>query len=297
MGDHNSPQGTQREHQYRAQEHERERSRANLKETQESLILKVLERTLDRLDARDNSARHAGEKAQPTGVEEKTAMRVSSKDNRENFQRWLTAPQSAGPINLRKIFKSIGYNVNVTRNDLPPAVAGILILRVLKQAPDLDQMMRCLDWFLRVMEVGLRFEKGNELLEYIRRAMELRRSSAGSWEDHDVWRAVDDHIMVARNSKVRLERHNLHRTGSYKKPCIDLLNSSSTSSPDSSGESSEEERRKRKRKRKRKRANKKREKRRKQDPTPRNTNATRSPWIAESNLARNQCSACRGFGH
>ena len=100
---------------------------------------------------------------------------------------------------MRKIFKAIGYNVDVTRTDLPPAVAGILVLRVLKQAPDLGQMMRCLEWFLRVMEVGLRFGRGNELLEYIRRAMECRQASAGSWEDHDFWRAVDDHIMVARN--------------------------------------------------------------------------------------------------
>ena len=112
-------------------------------------------------------------------------------------------------------------------------MAGILVLRVLKQAPDLDQMMRCSDWFLRVMEVALRFEKGNQLLEYIRRAMELRRSSAGSWEDHDVWRAVDDDIMAARNSKVKLERRDLHRTATNRKSCIDLLSSTSTSSLDS----------------------------------------------------------------
>ena len=145
--------------------------------------------------------------------------------------------------------------------------------------------------------MGLRFEKGNKLLEYIHRAMELRLSSAGSWEDHDVWRAVDDHIMVARNSKVRLERHNLHRSTGNKKSCIDLLSSTTTSSLDSTEESSEEERRKRKRKRKRRRAKKRREKQRQQEPTPVNTNATRSPWIAQSNLAKNQCSACRGFGH
>ena len=60
------------------------------------------------------------------------------------------------------------------------------MLRVLKKAPNLEQMMRCLEWFLRVFEVELRFERGNELLEYIRRAMELRRSNAGSWENHDV---------------------------------------------------------------------------------------------------------------
>ena len=55
--------------------------------SQNSLILKLLERTLDRLDARESSARQVVDKAHPTGTEDKTAMRISSKDNRENFQR------------------------------------------------------------------------------------------------------------------------------------------------------------------------------------------------------------------
>ena len=103
--------------------------------------------------------------------------------------------------------------------------------------------------------------------------------------------------MVARNSKVRLENHNLHRTTFNRKSSIDLLSSTSTSSLDSTEKSSEEERRKRKRKRKRKRAKKRHKKQRQKVTVPMSTNTTRSPWIAESNLAKNQCSACRGFGH
>ena len=134
---------------------------------------------------------------------------------------------------MLSIFLANGYNVDVTREDLPPAVAGILALRVLRQAPDLSQMLRCIDWFLRVFEVGLRFDKGNQLLEYIRRAMELRRSSAGSWEDHDVWRAVDDHIMVAKNSKVKLEKQH------HRSRAIDIRSVSPSTSDTSDSSSSE----------------------------------------------------------
>ena len=272
------------------------RERRREEKQHESLVLKMLERTLNRLEARDSKARKGEEKAQKE-AESGTTMMASSKANRENFQRWLTAPQSAGSINLKKIFKAIGYSVDVTRTDLPPAVAGILTLRVLRQAPNLEQMMRCLEWFLRVFEVGLRFERGNQLLEYIRRAMELRRASTGSWEDHDVWRAVDDHIMVAKNSKVKLERNTLDRAKAVMTGGS-VSSSSSTSSSGSSSESSGAK--KRKKKRKRKRAKKRRAKRKTAHiapPTTTTVNTSRSPWITQSDLARNQCSACRKFGH
>ena len=61
----------------------------------------------------------------------------------------------------------MGHNVDVTRENLPPAVSGILALRVLRQTPDLSQMLRCIDWFILVFEVGLRFDKGNQLLEQL----------------------------------------------------------------------------------------------------------------------------------
>ena len=256
----------------------------------------MLEKTLNRLEARGGSLRQGEETAQ-NKTDEGSTMMATSKANRENFQRWLTAPQSAGSINLKKIFKAIGYSVDVTRTDLPPAAAGILTLRVLRQAPNLEQMMRCLEWFLRVFEVGLRFERGNELLEYIRRAMELRRASTGSWEAHDVWRAVDDHIMVAKNSKVKLERSSMKRA-----VAVMTTGDGSSSSSDSSSETSSESSgaKKRKKKRKRKRAKKRRAKRKdkqRAQPTLATVNTSRSPWITQSGLARNQCSVCRKFGH
>ena len=202
-------------------------------QVQTSLILKLLEKTLDRLEPRQTTTQNSSSNEVKATKEDTALSPTLLKDNRINFQQWLTAPQSSGSINMKKIFKAIGYNVDVTREDLPPAVAGILALRVLRQAPDLSQMLRCIDWFLRVFEVGLRFDKGNQLLEYIRRAMELRRSSAGSWEDHDVWRAVDDHIMVAKNSKVKLEKQH------HRSRAIDIRSVSQSTSDTSDSSSSE----------------------------------------------------------
>ena len=145
--------------------------------------------------------------------------------------------------------------------------------------------------------MGLRFDEANQLLEYIRRAMELRRSSASSWEDHDVWRAVDDHIMVAKNSKVKLERR-AQISGAIE--TIRLVSSSSSSSSDSSSSDSAAYR-KWKKKRKKKWAKKKRTKRhtKRAPPTsfPPATTVAASKWISTTDLARNQCSLCKKFGH
>ena len=80
--------------------------------SRESLILKVLERTLDRLDARVSSTQNTADKACSAVPEEKTAMRISSKDNRENFQRWLTAPQSLSQRTLEIIYRDFQGNLS-----------------------------------------------------------------------------------------------------------------------------------------------------------------------------------------
>ena len=114
-------------------------------QAQTSLILKLLEKTLDRLGPRQTATRDPTSNEVKSSQEDVKLSPTLLKDNRINFQRWLTAPQSSGSMNMKKIFKAIGYNVDVTREDLPPAVAGILALRVLRQAPDLGQMLRCID--------------------------------------------------------------------------------------------------------------------------------------------------------
>ena len=114
-------------------------------QAQTSLILKLLEKTLDRLEPRQTTIQNSSPNEVKATKEDTTLSPTLLKDNRINFQQWLTAPQSSGSINMKKIFKAIGYNVDVTREDLPPAVAGILALRVLRQAPDLSQMLRCID--------------------------------------------------------------------------------------------------------------------------------------------------------
>ena len=114
-------------------------------QAQTSLILKLLEKTLDRLEPQQTTTRDPTSHEVKSSQEDVNLSPTLQKDNRINFQRWLTAPQSSGSMNMKKIFKAIGYNVDVTREDLPPAVAGILALRVLRQAPDLSQMLRCID--------------------------------------------------------------------------------------------------------------------------------------------------------
>ena len=103
--------------------------------------------------------------------------------------------------------------------------------------------------------------------------------------------------MVAKNSKVKLERNTVLRTAAVMMARGGSSPSSTSSSSTSSDSSAAK---KRKRKRKRKRAKKKRAKRKpgqKVPTTMATVNTSRSPWIAKSGLERNQCSICRKFGH
>ena len=96
--------------------------------------------------------------------------------------------------------------MDLTQRDLSPAVPFILLLRVLEEAKNMQQVKRATRWFLKVGEEGFRFRYSNQFLEFMRRAMELRRASGTSWEGWDVWRAREDHTLVAQGSKIRLEQ-------------------------------------------------------------------------------------------
>ena len=96
--------------------------------------------------------------------------------------------------------------MDLTQRDLPPAVPLIMVLKVLEEAKDMQQVKRATRWFLKVGEEGFRFRYSNQFLEFMRRAMELRRASGTSWEGWDVWRAREDHTLVAQGSKIRLEQ-------------------------------------------------------------------------------------------
>ena len=110
----------------------------------------------------------------------------SHKATRENFRRWLAAPESAGPLDLAKIFKSLGYSMDLTQDNLPPAVPMMLVSLVLSEAQSTEQFVRAAKWFLKVGEEGFRFTKAHHLLEFIRRAMELRRGGSASWSGGDI---------------------------------------------------------------------------------------------------------------
>ena len=47
----------------------------------------------------------------------------------------------------------------------------------------------------------------NQFLEFIRRAIELRRDAGTSWDGWDILRAREDHTVVTHGSKVRLEQN------------------------------------------------------------------------------------------
>ena len=74
------------------------------------------------------------------------------------------------------------------------------------EAKDMQQVKRTLRWFLKVGEEGFRFKHTNEFVEFMRRAMNLRRSAGSSWDGWGVWRAREDHTLVAQGSKIRLEQ-------------------------------------------------------------------------------------------
>ena len=102
------------------------------------------------------------------------------KANTENFRRWLQAPEGAAPFDLSKIFKSLGYTIDLTQRNLPRAVPCMLIALILAEAEDKDQIRRAAQWFLEVAKEGFRFGQAHRLLELFRRAIELRRSPSSS---------------------------------------------------------------------------------------------------------------------
>ena len=117
---------------------------------------------------------------QLTMPEAEVPRQWAHKANTENFKRWLQAPEGAAPLDFNKIFKSLGYTIDLTQRNLPPAVPCMLIALILAEAEDKNQIRRAAQWFLEVAKEGFRFTQPHRLLELFRRAIELRRSSSSS---------------------------------------------------------------------------------------------------------------------
>ena len=94
----------------------------------------------------------------------------------------MAAPESASPFNFERIFKALGYTMDLTQRTLSPAVPFIMLTRILAEAKDVDQFRRATRWFLKVGEEGFRFGGANQFLEFMRRAMELRRTTVTIWD-------------------------------------------------------------------------------------------------------------------
>ena len=88
----------------------------------------------------------------------------------------------------------------------------MLLALVMAEAEDKEQIGRAARWFLEVAKEGFRFTQAHHLLELFRRAMELRRSPTSAWSGADIWRAREDHTLVAQGSKVTLEGEGGQRT-------------------------------------------------------------------------------------
>ena len=70
--------------------------------------------------------------------------------------------------------------MDLTQENLPPAVPVILVSLILSEAQKTEQFVRAAKWFLKVGEEAFRFQKANQTLEFLRRALELRRGSSAS---------------------------------------------------------------------------------------------------------------------
>ena len=135
---------------------------------------------------------------------EETPRQWIHKANTENFRKWLQAPEGSAPFDFGKIFKSLGYSIDISQRDLPPAVPSMLIAMVLAEAQSKEEINRAAKWFLEVAKEGFRFRHAHQFL-LLRRAMEIRRATSSSWDGADIWRAREDHTLVALGSKVKLE--------------------------------------------------------------------------------------------
>ena len=77
------------------------------------------------------------------------------------------------------------------------------------------------------------FNRGSELLGYIRWAVEPKRSGIELWENDDNYRTAHDHIILANNSEVKCEKQP-QRIGAFD---IRLIPPSPSSSSKTSLES------------------------------------------------------------
>ena len=88
--------------------------------------------------------------------------------------------EGAAPFDFNKIFKSLGYIIDIIQRYLPPAVPCMLIALILAEAEDEDQIRRATNWFLQVAKEAFRFSQAHRLLELFRGAVELRRSPSST---------------------------------------------------------------------------------------------------------------------
>ena len=93
----------------------------------------------------------------------------------------------------------------MTQENLPAAVPFMLMALIFAEGQNVEQMQQAARWFFEVGKTGFRFRETYKFLEFMRRAIELRRSPASSWSGSDLMRAREDHTLEAQGSKIMLE--------------------------------------------------------------------------------------------
>ena len=69
-------------------------------------------------------------------------QRWIKKANAENFRQWLAGPEGSAPFDFGKIFKSLGYTIDLTQENLPPAVPCMLMALIFAEGEKVEQMQQ-----------------------------------------------------------------------------------------------------------------------------------------------------------
>ena len=84
------------------------------------------------------------------------------KSNTENYRRWLVAPEGSAPFDFPKIFKSLGYTIDINKRNPPPAVPCMLMALILAEAQNKEQISRAARWFFEVAKEGFQFRHSHQ---------------------------------------------------------------------------------------------------------------------------------------
>ena len=69
-------------------------------------------------------------------------QRWIKKANAENFQQWLAGPEGSTPLDFGKIFKSLGYTIDLAQENLPPAIPCMLMALIFAEGKKVEHIQQ-----------------------------------------------------------------------------------------------------------------------------------------------------------